>query len=222
MEGDGVMVDVGLGTQLPLGAEVIRAALETPEVKAAAILLPGIPTVQVLDTVGFRAAAEQLGMVTDARRSLLDARRALGRPLRALQEQIGTVAEELDGPLAAAQATLNDVMTRWRQAEEVLAAQAAADAREATEAALELDADAPPPAVEWVGPPPRTVDLADGGKVSARVTWGWEVEDEALVPRELCSPDRGKIAAAVRAGSRNIPGVRVFRRDGYARTKGGG
>lgn len=37
------------------------------------------------------------------------------------------------------------------------------------------------------------------------------ITDPGMVPRELCSPDEGKIRAAINAGATNIPGVQIVR-----------
>jgi hypothetical protein len=48
--------------------------------------------------------------------------------------------------------------------------------------------------------------------VHSRETWEWELTDAALVPKEYWSIDPGKLSVAVKAGARDIPGVRVFKR----------
>lgn len=46
--------------------------------------------------------------------------------------------------------------------------------------------------------------------VSVRKVWTFEIVDVDAVPREFCSPDNGKIRAAVASGNREIDGVRIF------------
>lgn len=59
-------------------------------------------------------------------------------------------------------------------------------------------------------------------KLSAVVTWGYEITDAASIPREYMIPDTAKIGAVVRAskGAVTIPGVRAVRRESvkYARS----
>lgn len=43
-----------------------------------------------------------------------------------------------------------------------------------------------------------------------RSPWTYEIENEALVPHELCSPDRKKINAAIKAGLRVANGLRIY------------
>lgn len=42
------------------------------------------------------------------------------------------------------------------------------------------------------------------------VTWKYEVIDPLKVPSQYCSPDPTKIQTAVRSGTRDIPGVRIY------------
>jgi len=42
------------------------------------------------------------------------------------------------------------------------------------------------------------------------VTWKYEIENEDLIPRQYCSSDASKIQTAVRSGTREIPGVRIY------------
>lgn len=96
-----------------------------------------------------------------------------------------------------------------REAEE--AAQAAAAEAAAAQQAAEAAAHAPlavaetPQVAEPVGPR-RT----SGGTVSTRMVWKHEIVDAAQVPREFLVVDERLIREAVRAGRRDIPGVRIF------------
>ena len=52
-------------------------------------------------------------------------------------------------------------------------------------------------------------------KLASVVTWGFEIADPALLPREYLMPDESKIGAVIRAskGTIQIPGVRAIRRE---------
>jgi hypothetical protein len=54
-----------------------------------------------------------------------------------------------------------------------------------------------------------------GTKLVMVVTWGFEIADAAMVPREYLMPDESKIGAVIRAskGTIQIPGVRAIRRE---------
>lgn len=50
----------------------------------------------------------------------------------------------------------------------------------------------------------------EAGTVSVGEVWTWEVEDIAKVPAEYLEVKRGPVTAAVKAGARTIPGIRIF------------
>lgn len=54
-----------------------------------------------------------------------------------------------------------------------------------------------------------TVRTAEGSAIQ-RTQWTFEVVDPALVPREYLTVDEKAIRAAVKAGVREIPGVRIY------------
>ena len=74
--------------------------------------------------------------------------------------------------------------------------------------------EAPPPIIPMpvVSGPAKTTQLAGGGKVTTALVWTFEVTDAAAVPREWLIVNEQAIGAAVRAGLRTIPGVRIFER----------
>jgi len=80
----------------------------------------------------------------------------------------------------------------------------------------ELDAAAEKSGVEKVtlqpaAIPKKTTPIrTEAGTASARMVWKHNVVDESKVPREYLSVDDKKIAAAIRAGIREISGVEIF------------
>ncbi len=85
-------------------------------------------------------------------------------------------------------------------AEEARAAQEALDAQREERASFETAA------VEVAKPTVKTT----GGSFTVKKVWTGEVADESKVPREYMAVDQKKINAAVKAGVRDIPGVRIF------------
>jgi ABC-type proline/glycine betaine transport system ATPase subunit len=47
--------------------------------------------------------------------------------------------------------------------------------------------------------------------VSVREVWKWDLVDESQIPQKYYSVDPAKIEAAVKAGEREIPGVRIYK-----------
>jgi exonuclease VII large subunit len=55
--------------------------------------------------------------------------------------------------------------------------------------------------------------FVEDGKLTKVKRWVWELENEALVPREYLTLDEKKIDEAVKQGIRNIPGVKVLEKE---------
>lgn len=55
--------------------------------------------------------------------------------------------------------------------------------------------------------------LVEDGKLTKVKKWVWELENEALIPREYLSLDSKKVDEAVKQGVRNIPGIKVFEKE---------
>jgi hypothetical protein len=48
------------------------------------------------------------------------------------------------------------------------------------------------------------------GSIAFYRKWNWEIEDTSLVPQMYTEPSKDKITDAIKAGMRNIPGIRVY------------
>lgn len=120
---------------------------------------------------------------------------------------------------AALNARANALLVAQRRAEAEAAALAKAVADAETER-LRKEAvafDEPPPAViapVYVAPAAakdvaRIVSGSTGNKASGSLKWVGEVTDVDLVPRQYLMVNQAAIDAAVKGGTRNIPGVRI-------------
>lgn len=141
-------------------------------------------------------------------------RKKYKKPLDETGKTISRMVEKWAGPLAQFEGELRSRINRFqtkklaaereakRLAEIEAAKIAAAGTPEAIEKAAETIAAAPVPKAQT-----RT-DY--GSMATTRSAWKGEVTDATLVPREFCSPDAAKIAAAVKTGTRTIAGVNIF------------
>jgi len=64
----------------------------------------------------------------------------------------------------------------------------------------------PPPVMPVKTEPTRTAE----GSASTRKVWTWEVEDHSIIPYEWMVLDEKRVNQAVRLGTRNIAGIRIF------------
>ncbi len=63
---------------------------------------------------------------------------------------------------------------------------------------------------EMVLPEPETVVRTEEGSAHQRKEWTFEITDEQALPREYLMPNDGVIRNAVRMGTREIPGVKIY------------
>lgn len=113
-----------------------------------------------------------------------------------------------------------EVATRRAAAKRVADAEQAAAAARAAEAAGHAPPEPPaPPAPPTPAPPPlppppppreNVVRRTSGGSVSGRLEWKFEIEDPELVPDKYKPIDETILRKDVKAGVRDIPGVRIF------------
>ncbi len=60
---------------------------------------------------------------------------------------------------------------------------------------------------------PTQVEVSVPKAKGTTTTWHYEIVDPTRVPREYCEPAPGLLNAAVRAGKREIPGVKIFSKE---------
>lgn len=101
-----------------------------------------------------------------------------------------------------------------REAAEALKKETDAAARAALERTIAEETEAANAPVQVAVAPvipeiPKTV-RTESGSAHQRMTWEFEIEDKSMVPPEYLMVDEKAIRQAVKAGIRQIPGVRIF------------
>lgn len=141
--------------------------------------------------------------------------------------QINEMASEAARPIREAEAHLRDKLSMWQRADAKRIAAEAAAAREAEAHAMSAAANAEAAGdtetaediYAAVGEMPDPAALARikpvargdfGAVASTRKQWAFEVEDISLVPWEWLTLDVDKVKAAIKAGTREIPGLTIF------------
>lgn len=159
------------------------------------------------------------------------ARDVLVRPLNAHVKMINAQFRAVTEPLAGAERIIKAKMLAY-SAEQERAARAQAERlhREAQERALaeivSLDEAGESVAAEVAlsfaaaaAPEvarPEPITTAAGASATVRKIWDFEPVDLRLVPVEFLALDEARVRAAVRAGTRDIPGIRIYQRDTLA------
>lgn len=172
--------------------------------------------VQVRDAPSLDVAANMLVQLKAAQKQVDAARVELLRPaqetVKKLQalfkptlDELEKVERELKGKVAAYRTELENKaeaerVELLRKAEE---AQAKGKAKQATAFAEKSLA---------VQGFTNTTMASAGGSLQVSKPWDFEVEDVGAVPKEYLTVDEAKVRSAIKAGIRDIPGVRIFQR----------
>lgn len=119
--------------------------------------------------------------------------------------------------LAKVEYTLKQKITTYQTKRELERRKAEEEARKATEALQKkIDKEAKQAGVEApkietpVIPEPSKVTRTDSGTSHIRKEWTFEITDPGNVPREYMKVDEQAIRKAVKAGIREIAGVRIY------------
>lgn len=194
--------------------------------------------VEVTDEATCARAAEILVQAKGAAKAIDKGRIDAGAPYRASEKAINTEFKELAAPVKGIverlteevgnheQKVRDEEAAAQRKHEEAVRAQEKAqrDAeakakREAEEAAKRNEPPPPPPPPAPPPPPPPppppaqrsgAVRHTSGGSVGSRTEWKHEIVDPAMIPAKYHLIDEVQLGKDVRAGARDIPGVRIF------------
>jgi hypothetical protein len=164
---------------------------------------------------------EQMGIdsLADVKRFMKqveDARKGQVDPFNKLVKRVNDMFRPIGDGLEKSESAIKDKVKQWRikkeqirQAEERKrqAEYAAKIAEEQAKAKLEKRE------AEIVIPPPAIIQTQTKGSTStasSRKVWKYEIVDESKIPDEYFVLDESKIKNMIRAGTREIPGVRIY------------
>lgn len=166
-------------------------------------------------------ATSDLAVIARTLKMIEAKREEYTKPLNAFLKQINAYFKDATAPFAAAdrinrdkvRVFLAEVERRRREAEAIEAEKLALARREAELNAGEHTVDlSPVPA-----PPPAPARVyTQTGSMSTRKEARWELTDLSRVPAEYLMLDTAKVGRVVRAGVREIPGIRIWEEQNIA------
>jgi hypothetical protein len=182
-------------------------------------LLERAQSIEIVDDETDCVAAEFLAQVKTARKRWDELRHWFTDPLETQKKRIITKFKADDAPLEQAQKIVGDKHLAYvRQKQEAARKEQErlrklAEAKQARQAARaeEKGLEAPPVVIPMptVQAPQKTIHTASGS-VTTRTVWRHQVVDMAALPDEYKIADEVKLGKVVRAGVREIPGVRIY------------
>lgn len=179
-------------------------------------MAPLADEVEVTDKMSADNAAAVLAIIATAIKAGEERLEVWSREPGRRLGQVRALVKLAVAPLVTAKDRLAEKLVVWRQSEQVLAMDAAAEtARQAQEARVARAEGKPPPGppVEvYPELPPTTFDTPDG-QVTITSRWTHRIVEPNEVPDEFWKPDPVAINEAIRQGQRHIPGVEVYQKD---------
>lgn len=174
-------------------------------------------------------AYEAVGVAKKMLREAEVRRKAITQPLDNAKKETMRLFKDLTAPLEEAVGVMTGKITAYRDEQERIAAEAERK-RLADLAELEakrIEAEEKAESRKTAKGQANALAIADAiddqmteleqveyvpdvGSATVASVWTYQIVDDEAVPREFCSPDRGKLRQAVRDGIRQIAGVRVY------------
>ena len=164
-----------------------------------------------------------LGNLAASKRKLEEQRTFFTKPLREHVKRIEALFRPVLDQLEQADEELRQKVINFYDARKVEADKLAAESRAKAEAAANAGnetkaAEHALKAVEVQSDATVKTMVSDTAMVGVRTSWDFEVEDMGKVPAEYLTIDLKAVAAAVKSGVRDIPGIRVFEKTSLAVT----
>jgi hypothetical protein len=217
------LVAVGLAVLAPWVAADARTAI-LGLTNDANDLAADLEAAIVTDASTAARVTELLTLAATTRSRVEDARRQITDPLKRQAKEIEDAVRPVMTALDALITLGKTKVLGWQRAEaervrkereerERLEAEALRIAQQQAEAQRRpVEVPVPLPPVQEA---PRGV-RTDYGTASVRRVWDFEIVDPAKLPAHFVMPNEQAIRGAVRAGAREISGVRIFQRDDLA------
>lgn len=198
----------------------LTEAPDTGSVMSKAIEAAGTASLlTVKDAASNQLAASLLVDLKRAEKQVKEAKDFLVGPLKKHVKDIEARFKPTLEALANADMALRSKVITYRQQEEAKVEKARQEALTKALAAQEKGQHAKATAlateaVALTGPAKQT--MAEDGALQAKKRWTFEVTDFKLVPREYLTVDDREVNTAIRAGVRDVPGLRIFQKDELA------
>lgn len=200
----------------PFDLAPVRTALSKYD-NAIAEMQAQAQALEVKDEGSNSAAVALAGKAKKIFKAIEAARKGFVSDPNAYVRSVNGLAKNYQAMFGEVENGLKQKIAQYRHRVELDRRKAEEAARKATEAAQKkIDAEAkaanvaPVKLDKPVVPKKENVTRTENGAAHIQKVWTFEIEDEAQVPREYLMVNEKAIREAVKAGVREIPGVKVY------------
>ena len=181
----------------------------------------------VVDMLGYGVASDFLKKIKDTESKIEAKRLEFTKPLNQSLKAINATFKKLKEPLAEAKKVVSDKILSWRAIEAAKARKAEEEARKIEEEKIRkiqetcesgLEAKDKQEMIEeimeeeepeaMIKKPETTI-----GNTQARKIWKFEVTEFDKIPDKYKMINRVEVNADIRAGERDIPGIKIFQKE---------
>ncbi|MCX4310175.1 MAG: hypothetical protein OSJ28_07740 [Desulfovibrio sp.] len=173
--------------------------------------------VSIKDSNSNALAVTIAGQIKKTAKKIEDARKNYVSPFNAHVKDVNALAAEIRSPLERAEKDLKKKLNAFAAQQELERRKAKEAARKrAQEEQERLNREAAaagveaPTVPEIVEPEESTSVRTAEGTAYLQNRWTFELEDLAMVPADFLMLDEKKVRAAIKAGVREIPGLKIF------------
>ena len=170
-------------------------------------------------------ASDMLSYIAKTKKAIEEKRKFFVKPLNDQVKRINEMFKGYAAPLEKADGIMRKKVLVYRQeqdrkrrAEEEALRKLQEKEQKRLERLAKKNGDVapPPPIITPFIPQQEKTVQSDLGAVSAKMVWEFEIVDENKIPNEFKIVNEKAIRAAVKAGVRNIPGVKIYQTETLA------
>ena len=161
-------------------------------------------------------ANEILKKITHGLKLMEEKRKSFTAPLNQSLKEINETFKQMALPVNAAKTALSDRLMSWRRQEQARIDEERAKAVREEERRRKIqEAHAAKGHVvkEDITPVAKPIPFSVNDTTKTRLTWTYEIEDDTKIPRDYLTVNGPAITQAVRAGVRDIPGVKIYQKE---------
>ncbi len=178
-------------------------------------------TLVVRDEASYSSGAETLTWIQSAIKKCEDRRKFFVKPLQDHVSRINLFFKNFTEPLEGFKSDISKKLltyrseqeTKRREEEERFRKEQEKLQKKAEKQAEKRGEEPPAPLPVVAIPEAAKTTFNDLGAVTAKKIWTWEVVKEEAIPREYLCIDEKKINGLVRAGVREIKGIKIFQKE---------
>ena len=174
--------------------------------ESISILTNDVSSLEVVDAGSESKGLEIAKTIKSHMTAIEDIRKTAVKPFNDKVKLINDFVKTISNALSSLDYSIRSKMRQY--AEELEAERRKQEEKNAKKIEKAIEKGKPVPIIQVVETHERA--KTDVGTISYQKVWTFQIINDSQIPREYCTPSESMIRAAVKAGQRMIPGVRIY------------